>query len=489
MYYIKDIKKYMKCPKLFWYSQFDEQEEYNSFFRMDEAITNLALEKLGIHEYFLGQKGDEREVALKALEDHSYQWFVKCRFECDDLRIKLPILKRVSGGFDVYFISVVNYPKENDLLFYRANIWVLKHNHINICNVYILHLNQEYIREDYLDVHQLFHITEYFYNDTNHQTRLIKEALEAENVDFKEYLAKMNEIKEKQYIEMKRHKGCTKRFICHKFHDCFQVEEEYDSTLYLSSCSNKYELYDQGIKSMKKVDFNQIESNRVQYAQVKACFNKDGIFIDKMAIKGWVETLEYPIGFVDFEWETFAIPPFKDTKPFQVVPFQYSLHILYEDGSLVHKEFLGFKDPREDFVRHFIRDVEGCKSIVAYNANGAEKIRIRELSQYLPQYQAQLEAINTNMVDLAVPFVSGSIYHINMRGSYTLKSILHAINPTMSYEHLAIHHGMDAVFQWRMLDRQLTKEEDQIIQNLKNYCALDTYAMIEVFKWMKSLYL
>jgi predicted RecB family nuclease len=72
-----------------------------------------------------------------------------------------------------------------------------------------------------------------------------------------------------------------------------------------------------------------------------------------------------------------------------------------------------------------------------------------------------------------------------MRGSFSLKNLIHAIDPELSYESLAISHGIQAVLHYR----NLSDEEDDGItrEALLSYCHMDTFAMVKVFEWLKTL--
>ena len=72
-----------------------------------------------------------------------------------------------------------------------------------------------------------------------------------------------------------------------------------------------------------------------------------------------------------------------------------------------------------------------------------------------------------------------------MKGAYSLKRIIEAIHPELSYENLAISHGMDAVYHYRNLVDD--EEQDEVKAALLSYCRMDTLAMVKVFQWLESL--
>jgi hypothetical protein len=174
-------------------------------------------------------------------------------------------------------------------------------------------------------------------------------------------------------------------------------------------------------------------------------------------------------------------------KPYDVLPFEYSIDILYEDGHRDHTVWLSTGDDRADLARSMIHDIPAEGTIMAYNAEGAEKIRIRELADLLPEYRETLLSFNERMEDLQLPFESGTVYDIRMRGQWSLK-VLMSMMDDPGYHDLGIQQGMDAVFEWRHLDlSEDVKNRQEIIDNLKAYCGMDSYAMTVVYRWLMEI--
>lgn len=124
------------------------------------------------------------------------------------------------------------------------------------------------------------------------------------------------------------------------------------------------------------------------------------------------------------------------------MPFQYSLHILHEDGKLEHKEFLGseFSDPRQDLIQNMLADITKAGSIIAYNQS-FQIGRIKELAVFAPKYKDDLLALNYRFLDLIIPFRKLGYYHKDFHGSFSIKSILPAVFPNdneLDYKKLEI---------------------------------------------------
>ncbi len=485
MFHISDVKKYSRCPKMFYNSLHEPVNSFMRYIRVDEALTELAMQKLKVENYFLGQRNDPSSVAMEASKNN--EWLIKARFEAENCRVKIPLMHKTEEGWDLYFILTAIYPKEDDMQYYCNNVWVLNKLGFKINNIYILHLNKDYIREAELNVDQLFVIGEDFYNANGNPVSKVTKTIKDRIQNLTPVLKEMEQVAALDEFEAVKSKKCIKRNRCSYYDVCFPNEKklEDDSVMTLVSSQYKNEMFQEGIRLLKDIPLNRLEGSRQQYAQVMAS-RKGGQFVDKSALKTWINNqLVEPLSFLDFEWETYAIPPFVGLKPFDVVCFQYSLHMLKEDQSLIHKEFLGVHDCREEFILRLIQDLPKSGSILAYNGEGAEKLRLIELAEQFPQYKDELLSICDRIVDLSIPFMNGLVYDIRMKGFYSLKVLLSVFDNELKYSDLDISHGMDAVFKWRSMDKD-ESENKEIEQQLMEYCGLDTLAMVIVLDWLKK---
>ena len=464
-----------------------QPREFRPFVRLDEEASELAAKKLGIGECFRGERGDAPEKALEAAK--TYEWLIKARFEYKNLRIKVPFMHRCEKGWEVYFLFIGLYPHADDMQFYTDTEWVLRNNGINVADWYIIHLNANYIREEELDPQKLFIVCRSFYNSKNNPTLPVNKAIRDAACDLEPMLEEMDRISRSAMPAPVRTNACTGRQKCVYYDACFPeaASQQINSILTLIGSQHRFEMKNEGLLYLRDADPERIEGSRQQYAQIMADRSADGLFVDRAALGCWLEDISYPVICLDFEWERFAIPPYRGMKPYDVLPFEYSIHILHEDGSLDHRIYLSTHDDREEMIQSLIRDIPSEGTVLAYNAEGAEKIRIRELAAAFPAHAKQLHEINGRMEDLQLPFDSGVIYDIRMRGQWSLK-ILMSMMDDAGYNDLDIRHGMDAVFEWRRLDQDDDVEDrDKIINDLKAYCGMDSYAMTVLFRWIEKL--
>ena len=488
MYHISDCKKYNRCPRLFVLETEAEKAEFHPYVRLDEEITDLAAEKLGVTgKVFLGARGDEAQKAMEAAE--TYDWLIKARFEYGGLRIKVPFLHRNETGWDLYFLFAGLYPHSDDMQFYCDTAWVLEGCGIHVTSWQVIHLNGSYVRGDSLDPQQLFIVSSCFYNNRNNPGISVEEAIRNGMNSIITPIEEMDSCLASKIPQPVRTPACTGRSKCRWYSECFPHEKQEDdnSIVTLIGSQHRFAMKREGLTRLRDADEKRIEGTRQQYAQIMADGNGTGMFVDRTALHAWLEDIRWPITFIDFEWERFAVPPYKGMKPYDVLPFEYSIDILYEDGHRDHNVWLSTGDDREDLARSMIHDIPSEGTIMAYNAEGAEKIRIRELAELLPEYRETLLSFNERMEDLQLPFESGTVYDIRMRGQWSLKVIM-AMMDDPGYHDLDIQQGMDAVFEWRHLDlSEDVNNRQEIIDNLKAYCGMDSYAMTVVFRWLMEI--
>ena len=208
-------------------------------------------------------------------------------------------------------------------------------------------------------------------------------------------------------------------------------------------------------------------------------------------IQNFIKKLEYPLYFLDYETMSSLVPYFDGHRPYQQVPFQYSLHIQRTpDSELEHTEYIHSEnsDPALPLVKQLIRDI-GDKGSVLVWYECFEKSRNSELGEMFPEYHDAMEAINNRVVDLMVPFKSKMYDEPRCEGSASIKNVLPVLVPSLSYKVLDIQEGGSAQRLWMeaVLDETRKDEKDKILKDLFEYCKLDTLAMVEIFNVLRKL--
>lgn len=485
MFHINDIYNYNICKHLYHKNQDSERLPYHNYVQMDETLSIIVARKLDLKNGFFGQTNDTTAKTLAAMQEN--QWLIKARFEFNDLRIKIPFMHKVNDKWDIYFIRNELFPKEDSLQYMADNVWLLKQLNIDYNNILVVHFNQDYIREDEIDYQKLMVVSHHLYNHNNQPTINITEKIASKMRDLSPTLLAMRSFDATKLNKPKREKKCIRRVKCRFYDECFVEQKDVtnNSILTLTASENKYKMYEEGRHFLAQVDVDKIEGTRVQYAQIMADINK-GLFVDKANLNLWLkDNIQYPLSFLDFEWDRYAIPPYKNMKPFDVVLFQYSLHIY--DQKLTHSEYIGIEDCRYELLTRLLADLPKTGSIIVFNASGGEELRLRELQAYYPQHHDEIEAIIKRIVDFSIPFNLGMVYHVDMAGSYSLKKIIEAIDGNLSYQNLGISQAMNAVDGWRRLNNGNIKTDEKLVDDLLAYCAMDTFSLYLIYQWFLKI--
>jgi len=212
----------------------------------------------------------------------------------------------------------------------------------------------------------------------------------------------------------------------------------------------------------------------------------DTVYFDAIGAAEDLAKHKLPAYFLDFETIQFAVPIWKGTRPYQQIPFQFSTHRMTRTGKVSHQAFLDLsgKDPSKAFAESLIDVCGESGPIFVYNA-GFETARIGELAERYPRLKKSLLALNERVVDL-LPIARERYYHPSQLGSWSIKKVLPAIAPDLSYAVLdgvqdggmAMDAFLEAISSSTGIDRKKIIE-----QQLLKYCELDTYAMIRLWQF------
>jgi Domain of unknown function(DUF2779) len=190
--------------------------------------------------------------------------------------------------------------------------------------------------------------------------------------------------------------------------------------------------------------------------------------------------LSYPRHYLDFETIGFAVPIWAGTRPYQTLPFQWSIHVETAPGELQHHSFLDLSGdcPARACMVALIKQLAMPGPVLVYTSY--EKTVLAEMSRLFPDLSDRLMAIVARLVDLH-PIARAAYYHRDMQGSWSIKAILPTIPGAPSYEALAgVHNGLQAQSAYLEAIHPQTSADrrNEIYANLTDYCRLDTRAMV-----------
>lgn len=415
----------------------------------------------------------------KKLIDDGIENIYEATFEFNGILIMIDILNIENDN--VIINEVKSSTGVKDIYLHDASIqyYVLNGLGYKIRDVNIIHINNQYVRDEELDINQLFSIV-----DITSEVIKLQRDIPNNLISFRNTISNAIEPN----IDIGAH--CTNPYPCDAMDYCWKHIPDY-SIFNISKLSTKkkFEFYTDGILQFSQIEDIESFSHSQQIQIVSELENKT--IINKSAIKEFVNSLTYPIYHLDFETFQQAIPEFKELSPYQQIPFQYSLHIEQEDGTLEHKEFLAKDgiDPREQISKRLTQDIPNDVTVLAYNM-GFEKGVLIKLANFFGEYTYDLMCIHNNCHDLMIPFQRKDYYTPSMKGSYSIKYILPSLVPEMekAYEELnLIHNGGEAMQAYGNLSKISDvglKEEYR--EALLEYCKLDTLAMVRVLGKLKE---
>ncbi len=241
-------------------------------------------------------------------------------------------------------------------------------------------------------------------------------------------------------------------------------------------------LEEQGITDMRDVPEGHLSPKQ---NQVREHTLAQTVFFDAKGAAADLAPYGFPCYFLDFESIMFAVPIWKGTRPYQQICFQFSLHVLSETGILTHSAFLDLTghDPSEPFAKALIADCGDHGPVFVYNA-AFEKSRISDLAERYPELAASLLNINGRVVDL-FPIARNRYYHPSQQGSWSIKAVLPAAVPDLSYDQLTgVQDGgmaMEAFTEAISSDTSPDRKAE-IEGQLLAYCQLDTLAMVRLWQ-------
>ncbi len=282
---------------------------------------------------------------------------------------------------------------------------------------------------------------------------------------------------------------------CNKFYECgYKCHCWKDVPQYSVFDAFKGALADE-VYSKYGADLHNVPAevrNRQMHAGDIEAFLDNVDVINKDILRDFMNGLQWPLYFLDYESIMPAVPMFDNSRPYQQICFQFSLHVQRTPGGeLEHYEYLHNDqntDPRPGLIRKLIETIGNTGSVIVYN-QGFEQGRNTEMARDFPEYADQLQAINSRIVDLLIPFRERGLYRPCQNGSASIKQTLPAFVPDMSYENLGIHNGTEATEQFMafMTGNQTPEQTKQMMSNLHEYCGQDTMAMVRLLDVIKAI--
>jgi len=427
---------YLKCPLALWYKKNrpDLQPEFNEAILSQGNDVGVLAQKLYECGKVIAYKPWKPE-AIKQTEEFAAAevdaiFEAVAKTQTDEFCAADILARNDDGSWNIIEVKSSTEAKEYHLMDIAFQYYVFTNAGYKIKDCYVATINNQYERRGKIEPHKLFK----FDNVT-------EEAI-ARSKDIPQNLA--------QIRTMKTEPECKAGKCCSLFYEC----------QYKPHCQ----------------------------PPVESVAEEGETIIDHEKIAAFLNKLEYPLYFLDYETIKTAIPLFDGVHPYQQVPFQFSLHIKKTpESELEHVEFLHRTqtDPQEDLIKKLIAscgNTDTGGSVVVYNQSFEEEVN-RNLIRQFPEYAQEILSINNRMVDLLAPFKQRALYSPAQNGSASIKKVLPAFTD-MSYDDLEITNGGEASGQYLAFVQG--QEPQELFDNLLKYCERDTLAMVKLLDVLRD---
>jgi hypothetical protein len=480
---------FVQCPKNLWLKTYKpELATPNSSLdaRMESGneIGDLAMQLFGDFVEVTAKKADGRmdlSEMISRTNDLILQGesvICEASFSYNGNYCAVDILKRENNGYAIYEVKSSTHASHIYAVDIAYQKYVLENCGINVTGTYLVCINSDYVFDGTLKLDLFFKIID-MSSEVEDEYQYVESNVNAANDIMDDPIEPLYGLSE----------SCNTPYPCAFWEHCashLPTPSVFD--LYRFGFKNEIEYYKKGIVSYDDLEHDVVMRNHIRSLQIKHELYDLGTYTDKKGIKKFLDTLTFPLYFLDFETIQPIIPEFVGTRPYAQIPFQYSLHYLESPkGELKHKEFLAVsgEDPRRAIAEQLCADIPKNVCVLAYN-KGFECGRIKELAAYFPDLADHLMNIEGNIKDLIDPFRAGYYYNRAMGGSFSIKSVLPAIysnDPALDYHNLeGVHHGGEAMELFPKIKDMPPEEQAVARHNLLKYCELDTYAMVKVWE-------
>ncbi|MGQ0648053.1 MAG: DUF2779 domain-containing protein [Gemmatimonadaceae bacterium] len=394
-------------------------------------------------------------------------------FEADGVVVATDVLLKEHGEWRLIEVKSASERKDEHVPDAALQAHVLAANGLRPAQVGIMHLNREFLHPD---VGDLFATTD------------VTAEVPAAIADVPAVAGRMLAVLDGPIPEVPVGAHCFEPRECVFRERCWPNDDRHISTLYNVGPRKTIAYMAKGIHRIDDLPAGaklpdaarrQLRALESQAIVVEATLGQDLAAFDCE-----------PLGFLDFETIARAVPVWPAMAPWGQAPAQFSYHESRGDGAYRHEQYLaeGPLDARPVVAERLVQATRHAKKVVMYSA--FEKTQIRALARSVPQLSAELLELEGKLIDL-LPVVRNNVYHPAFRGSFSIKYVLPALVPELSYSDLVIVNGLVASVEIARLlfvaDRIPLEERDRVRQDLHRYCERDTWATVRLLQELRTL--
>lgn len=412
------------------------------------------------------------------ISDRTIPALFEAAFTFEDISIRVDILERMPGDrWRMIEVKSSTGVKDYHLPDVALQKYVLERCGLTVPEVFLMHLNRDYVYDG-----KGYRLDKLFTREA-----LKKEIEGIERVLPKQLARQRETLRRSAPPEIEPGLHCSDPFTCDFYSVCNTPFPE-DWVGYLPRMGSKVEaLREMGITSIHNIpdDFPLTAGQR----RARDCVRLDKTHYDKNLTRV-LEKLDYPLYFMDFETLFPALPRYKGMRPYDHIPFQWSVHLKRDPRSAIeHREFLhdDAGDPRKVFLESLLPVVEQYEKAFILVYSGFEATRLEDLARWFPRYARRIERIRGRLWDM-LQVVRNNVYHPRFQGSFSIKYVLPALIPGMSYENMEVADGSEAGLAYeRMIGKKAdAAERKRLRQSLLEYCKQDSLALVRLLEHLSA---
>ena len=467
----------IKCPNALWFKRFRkdlEPEKNQRVLDNGTEVGKLACDRFPGGVRITAKPWEEEAITqTQSAISANAPFIYEATFATNTGELcAVDILRNNNDGtWDIIEVKSNTSPHDYYYLDVSFQKYVLTQCGIDVRNCFIMLLNKEYVRHGNLDLQQLFIL--HNVNDDMQDMDTVRSEI-----------ARLNAILDGPELGIALSKPKCKRkfFECDYCFYCWRDVPEFSVfDAFRSPTSDK--IYSQYGTDLKNVP-PELYAKQLHSGDIEAFLDNMNV-INRDILRNFTKQLKWPLYFLDYETIQPTVPMFDNSRPYQKLCFQFSLHVQRTPGGeLEHYEYLHddpHSDPRPGLIKKLCETIGDTGSVIVYNQT-FECTCNREMASDFPEYTEKLLAINERVLDLRQPFDKRGLYNPCQNGSVSIKQTLPAFVPEMSYKNLGIHNGTEASSQFLdfMMGNQTPNDTEQMMSNLHEYCGQDTIAMVRL---------
>ena len=424
------------------------------------------------------EHSDAVAATLEDLKDRSIPAYYEAAFSFDGIRIRTDILRRVSGdAFDLVEVKSTTGVKAEHIPDVAIQLHVLEGSRVSIRKAFLLHIDKTYVYEGGpYDLDRLFKLQDVTEKARAYISSTVPKAL----------AGMWDNLRQGEVPFIDTGAQCVKPYRCPFYGYCHDDEPEH-SIQQLPHASGKL------LRQLKALGFEDIRDIPSDFQglsalqqRIHSCVVSGKPYVSQ-GLATDLSQVEYPVHFLDFETFNPPLPAYPGTRPYQVIPFQWSLHVSDSTGKVRHESYLHDDpgDPRRPLVVSLLDSIGPKGTIVVYS--GFEERILRGLAAEYPREAKRLVSVSDRLFDLH-RLLRQHYYHPQFHGTYSIKAVLPVLCSDMGYRHLEIKDGEAAsvAFSQMITPGVPHREREEIRAALLDYCQTDTEAMLRILEAIRK---